>query len=184
MLRFFTFLPFILTFFASVSAAEIGEERGDGQHPKKELAEPSELVGQADNIPSPSLSVLVAEDNAVIRVTMLRYLSTLGHKVMMVRNGQEAVTAVKDTIEGSACFDVVLTDIEMPIMDGITAAMEIRKLPDMESLPIIAVTASEDGKIRERCLAGGINDILIKPLSKTSLEMLLENYKKRIIHLN
>lgn len=180
MLRFFVPLSFLLWLFASLSLVGSAlEEDGNRVHLNNEFASLKELEYELGNIPPSPLVVLLAEDNAVIQLTMLRLLRELGHKITLVDNGEKAIIAVKAKIKEDSRFDIVLTDIEMPIMDGIIATEEIRKLPGMESVPIIALTACEDIKIKQKCLDSGMNNVLQKPLTKATLKALLGNYQKK-----
>ncbi len=117
--------------------------------------------------------VLVVEDNIVNQRLLQIVLSNLGIRVIIANNGQEALNALNDSR-----FDLVLMDIQMPVMDGVTAARAFRdreKRADDEKnhLPIVAVTANAMKGERERCLASGFDDYLVKPIDKTELTTLL-----------
>ncbi len=113
----------------------------------------------------PPARILVAEDNPTNRQIMAAYLAMAGHAAHMVSNGLEAVDAVRD-----GAFDLVIMDIQMPVMDGITAARRIRALagPGAE-LPIIALTANAMSGDREDCLAAGMTEYVSKPVSLEAL---------------
>ena len=116
-----------------------------------------------------SLSLLVAEDNAVNRTLMTRFLESEGHRPTLVNNGREAVDA---TIAGE--FDAVLMDIQMPVMDGLEAARAIRERErglgeGARHLPLIAVTAHAIKGDRERCLDAGYDGYVTKPVSFVDL---------------
>src|SRR5206468_148352 len=117
---------------------------------------------------SKRLHVLVAEDNAVNQRVVVRLLEKMGHIPVIARNGQEAV----ETYE-SRPFDVVLMDVQMPVMDGLTAATAIReneaRHPGRRRLPILALTAYAMRGDRERCLAAGMDDYLTKPIKPDDL---------------
>jgi PAS domain S-box-containing protein len=108
------------------------------------------------------LKILLAEDNIVNQTFALRMLQKRGHEVTCVGNGEEAVSAVQ-----GECFDIVLMDIQMPVLDGIEAVKRIRSgehgkcLPD---IPIIALTAHTMKGDKERFLAAGMNDFIAKPV--------------------
>ena len=113
----------------------------------------------------PPVRVLVAEDNQTNRQLLAAYLAMAGHSAHMVTNGHEAVTAV-----GEDEFDLVIMDIQMPIMDGITAAGRIRALAGPKaSIPIIALTANAMEGDREFCLAAGMSEYVTKPVTLEAL---------------
>ena len=116
------------------------------------------------------LSVLLAEDNVVNQRVAAALLSTIGHRVTVCNNGREAVQAVE-----RGHFDVVLMDIQMPVLDGLAATAEIRALPDRAKaqIPILAISANvrEDDITRYR--EGGIDHVLSKPLRPDSLKAML-----------
>lgn len=116
------------------------------------------------------LRLLVADDNEINRRVARGLLGALGHEVLLVGNGREAVEMVR-----SVPVDAVFMDAQMPIMDGLEATAAIRALPGPESAtPIIAMTASALDADRERFLAGGMNDCAFKPLVWDDLRAVLE----------
>ncbi len=118
-----------------------------------------------------SLSVLLAEDNAVNRALMIQLLKKRGHRVTVAENGREAVEAhIRER------FDVVLMDVQMPEMDGFeaTAAIRAGEAPTGVHLPIIALTAHAMEGDRARCLAGGMDFYLTKPVRPGELYEMLE----------
>src|ERR1700722_5101560 len=105
------------------------------------------------------LRVLLAEDNKINQQFATLVLTNAGHSVEIAGNGREAVDAL-----GRSDFDVVLMDIQMPVLDGVQATQEIRALPEPKgSIPIIAVTAHAMAGARQEYLAAGMNDYLAKP---------------------
>jgi CheY-like chemotaxis protein/HPt (histidine-containing phosphotransfer) domain-containing protein len=122
---------------------------------------PSFTNEAAEALPPRRLSVLVAEDNDVNRKVIARLLEKQGHSVVVVTDGSEAVQAVE-----SCPFDLVLMDLQMPSMDGLQATAEIRKREQSRGghLPIIALTAHAMKGDRERCLQGGMDGYLPKPI--------------------
>jgi CheY-like chemotaxis protein len=112
------------------------------------------------------LRVLVAEDNPALRLLSERMVTRLGHHVESVADGREAVDAAT-----TGCFDVVLMDLRMPVMDGLEATRHIRSLGSAIAQPrIVAVTANEIGRCRPTCLAAGLDDCLGKPFTIQDLE--------------
>ncbi|HEU5296078.1 MAG TPA: response regulator [Burkholderiaceae bacterium] len=114
--------------------------------------------------------VLVAEDNAVNRLFLAALLDRMGHSAHFVENGLEALQAVQE--HG---FDIVLMDVHMPVMDGIAATEAIRQLDTQAaSVPIVALTADAYADTRTRCLAAGMDDVLVKPLGMPELTALFQ----------
>ncbi|MEF2232401.1 MAG: response regulator [Pseudodesulfovibrio sp.] len=111
----------------------------------------------------PRLNVLLADDNALNRFLAQTLLTQYGHSVTTVENGAQALEAVREQR-----FDLVLMDVQMPIMDGITATRAIRD-PNSSALdpavPIVAITAHALKGDRERFLQAGMNDYIAKPVN-------------------
>jgi CheY-like chemotaxis protein len=116
------------------------------------------------------LRILVAEDHPVNQRLVQLLLAKLGHTADLVSDGVEAVAAVR-----RRDYDVVLMDVQMPELDGLAAAREIRaRLADRRPR-IIAVTANALRGDREACLAAGMDDYLTKPLTRTELARALSH---------
>jgi signal transduction histidine kinase/CheY-like chemotaxis protein len=110
-------------------------------------------------------SILVADDNAIIRKLITKLLARQGYRPDLVCNGKEAVAAVREK-----SYDLVLMDMQMPEMDGISATRAIRELTGPEGqVPIIALTANALLGQRESCNAAGMNDFLTKPIQPDAL---------------
>ncbi|KAF9959534.1 histidine kinase osmosensor [Mortierella alpina] len=114
------------------------------------------------------LHILLAEDNVVNQKLAVRILEKFGHKVTIVSNGKVAVECYD-----SKHFDLILMDVQMPIMGGFEATQEIRKLEvkkgKNEHLPIIALTAHAMIGDREKCIAAGMDEYITKPLRVNEL---------------
>jgi CheY-like chemotaxis protein len=157
---------------------------GVARHLVKPLT-PSELLnavllalGQSPDARSPAtqsppdaarrLHVLVAEDNPVNQTLLVRLLEKLGHTSFLAANGEEAVRAYE-----AQMFDVVLMDVQMPVMDGLAATTAIREReardPGRRRVPIVAVTAFALRGDRDKCLAAGMDDYLTKPIKPDDL---------------
>jgi len=126
----------------------------------------------ADDLPelTESLSILVAEDNLPNQLLIKAILSKLGHQVILANNGREAL----EIVQSNPNFNLILMDMQMPEMDGITATKAIRALDAPTSLiPIIALTANVLEGDRERVMAAGMNDYLTKPIDIKALKRVL-----------
>ncbi|MFP5391732.1 MAG: ATP-binding protein [Gammaproteobacteria bacterium] len=103
--------------------------------------------------------VLLAEDNPLNQELARILLERAGARVSVAHNGMEALVALSD-----GCFDCVLMDVQMPVMDGLTATRHIRADASLRTLPVIAMTANAFASNRDECLASGMNDFLVKPI--------------------
>ncbi|MET0552618.1 MAG: response regulator [Vicinamibacteria bacterium] len=110
--------------------------------------------------------ILVVEDDARNIFALTNVLEPKGAAVEIARNGREAIEALE---RAGASIDLVLMDIMMPEMDGLTAMREIRKRPQWARLPIIALTAKAMKDDQERCLDAGASDYIAKPLDVEQL---------------
>jgi osomolarity two-component system sensor histidine kinase NIK1 len=125
-----------------------------------------------------SMRILVAEDNVVNQKLALELLRREGHTIVVVGDGHQAVEAVR----GEA-FDLVLMDVQMPILDGLEATEEIRcaEKGTGRHIPIVAMTASAMNGDQEKCLKAGMDAYLTKPIDIASLrETLMKFASKRI----
>ena len=116
--------------------------------------------------------ILAVEDNEVNQVLLQRYAEMWGVNMVMKSNGLEAVAAIESGEE----YDLVLMDIQMPIMDGYTSAERIRKNPKLNGLPIIAVTATSTDDVRSKVFICGMNDFVSKPYSPDVLKKVIASH--------
>eukprot|EP01117_Protostelium_nocturnum_P015103 TRINITY_DN5819_c0_g1_i1.p1 TRINITY_DN5819_c0_g1~~TRINITY_DN5819_c0_g1_i1.p1 ORF type:complete len:1142 (+),score=307.29 TRINITY_DN5819_c0_g1_i1:151-3426(+) len=117
------------------------------------------------------LHVLVVEDNKMNQQIAQNFISSLGHSSEVVENGEAAVEALQ-----TSRFDVVLMDVMMPIMDGITATKVIRQIEKSlrkEAVPIIGTSAGGDPALKRDCLEAGMLECIYKPFRKAHLEAVL-----------
>ncbi|MEK6805442.1 MAG: 7TM diverse intracellular signaling domain-containing protein [Pseudomonadota bacterium] len=134
--------------------------------PKFALREPVSETEAAQR--TRGAKVLLVEDNAMNRRLAREILGDAGVLLDFAEHGGEAVDAVQ-----KKAFDLVLMDVQMPVMDGYEATRRIRALPGFDTLPIIAMTANALNQDREQAAAAGMNDFLAKPIDATQvLEML------------
>ncbi|MDD5328521.1 MAG: ATP-binding protein [Sulfuricella sp.] len=126
---------------------------------------------------TPASSVLVAEDNPVNRKVMLYMLQKIGVDAVIVDNGKEALEAL-----AKSRYDLLLMDCQMPGMDGFEATSAIRRrerAAHAERMPIVAMTANAMAGDRDKCLAAGMDDYLMKPLARNALEAALKKWLPR-----
>jgi CheY-like chemotaxis protein len=126
--------------------------------------------------PGASLRVLLAEDNLVNQRLAVRLLEKRGHRVVVAANGLEALQALE-----KESFDLVLMDVQMPEMDGLEATAAIRKkeIGSGRRVPVVALTAHAMKGDREKCIEGGMDGYLTKPIRPQELDQLLEIYIAR-----
>ncbi len=111
----------------------------------------------------PPLRILVVDDNAVNQQVIGGLLVRAGHSVATADTGPAAIAAVSGA--GAQPFDLVLMDVQMPDMDGLTATRQIRTLPPpLNAVPVIAVTAHASDSSREECIGAGMNGFVTKPV--------------------
>jgi CheY-like chemotaxis protein len=116
--------------------------------------------------------ILLAEDNPACQYVAFAMLLRLGHKADTVNNGLEALEALK-----RKNYALVLMDIAMPLMDGITATQEIRRsFPASEQPRIVAYTAYDLPEVRKKCLEAGMDDYMTKPVRLNELQAMLMKY--------
>ena len=135
--------------------------------PKKS---PAEVLARGDASAEAPL-ILLAEDNEANIAMVDSYLDAQGLRVVVARNGREAVQMASQYQP-----DLVLMDIQMPEMDGLEATQKIRLDSSLKDLPVVALTALAMPGDRERCLAAGATDYLTKPISPKHLIELLRRY--------
>ena len=108
--------------------------------------------------------VLLVEDNELNQDIAMEILGGVGLSVHLARDGAEAVACAQ-----TEPFDVVLMDMQMPVMDGLAATRAIRALPALRALPVVAMTANAMQAERDACLAAGMDDHLSKPIDPAAL---------------
>ncbi|MBF0423317.1 MAG: response regulator, partial [Magnetococcales bacterium] len=122
-------------------------------------------------LPVAGSRILLVEDNEINQQVAKELLVMANMEVVMAENGQQAVDAVF-----SESFDLVLMDLQMPVMDGYTAARKIRQDGRFADLPIVAMTANALSGDREKCLEAGMNDHVAKPIHPPVLYTVLASW--------
>lgn len=112
--------------------------------------------------------ILLVEDNELNQQVAMEILEDMGFIIDIAENGRIAVKKVNEKH-----YDIVLMDMQMPVMDGVEAAKKIRENPKYKSIPIIAMTANAMATDRERCLKAGMNDHITKPIDPKKLFAIL-----------
>jgi two-component system sensor histidine kinase/response regulator len=127
------------------------------------------------------LKILLAEDNLMNQKLATGILSKQGHHITIANNGLEAVEACR-----TSTFDVILMDVQMPVMDGFAATAAIRTFQENSGVrtPIIAMTAHALKGDRERCIAAGMDEYLSKPIRSRQLTEILETMVPECIRPN
>ncbi|TKB50909.1 response regulator [Ferrimonas aestuarii] len=121
--------------------------------------EPSQCDEAEPQQPETPAHILLVEDNLINQQVATELLKSAGYQVTLAENGQLAVDMAREQ-----SFDLVLMDIQMPVMDGLTASQKIREFADADTLPIIAMTAHAMTGDKEKSMAAGMNDHITKPI--------------------
>jgi two-component system, sensor histidine kinase and response regulator len=129
---------------------------------------------------SPS-RILLAEDNTVNQRLVKRILEKEGHDVVVVANGREVLEALKLEALKNDAFDLVLMDVQMPLMDGFETTKAIREAeaPTKAHIPIVALTAHAMKGDQDRCVAAGMDGYVSKPIRAPDLLNMVETYAKK-----
>lgn len=117
--------------------------------------------------------ILLAEDNFINQMVTEKFLKKSGFDVVVVNNGKEAI----ETLDRDHCFDLVLMDCHMPILDGYRATTMIRQSGKSYSeIPILALSASVLKQEQDHCMSVGMNDFISKPVTFETLEGKLKEW--------
>jgi CheY-like chemotaxis protein len=166
-----------------VRAASLAARLGQGSDLEQAVAEATdEAVTAANGLATgehKGLSILVAEDNEINALLARALLTRLGHRPSIAENGAAAVESWQAARAAGSPYDLVLMDVQMPVMDGLEAARRIRALetePEFgeKPTPVIALTANAFAEDREAALDAGMNGLLVKPLDRERLRETLE----------
>ncbi|EJT04087.1 response regulator [Rhizobium sp. CCGE 510] len=111
-----------------------------------------------------SANILTVDDSASIRLTTKVTLTNAGYSVTEAVNGAEGLATAK-----GRSFDLIVTDLNMPVMDGLTMIEELRKLPAQAGVPIIFLTTESDADLKARAKAAGATGWLTKPFDPENL---------------
>nr|WP_316641243.1 response regulator [uncultured Roseateles sp.] len=141
--------------------------------PRSEAPPPAALGPEQGLAPAAmaGLRLLLVEDNPVSQEVAHEFLRGMGLQADLASDGVEALSRA-----GSTRYDLILMDLQMPHMDGLSATRAIRRLPGYQATPIIAMTANAYAEDRAACLAAGMNDHIAKPVSAALLERALRHW--------
>ena len=120
------------------------------------------------------LRVLLGEDNVINQQIAIELLAGAGATVDVANNGAEVLDQMK--AQGTTAYDVILMDLQMPVMDGLEAARRLRMDTRFATIPIIAMTAHAMSEVRSQCLQAGMNDHVVKPIHPETLFQTLANW--------
>ncbi|MGY8771349.1 MAG: response regulator, partial [Pirellulales bacterium] len=136
----------------------------DGRPAKDHLA--AQAIQENELAEIKSLNILLAEDGKANQMLAVALLNKWGHQVTVAENGAKAIEALDQS-----SFDLILMDVQMPVLDGLEATRKIRENERItgDHIPIVAMTAGAMKGDRERCLNSGMDDYITKPVRKQAL---------------
>ncbi len=115
-------------------------------------------------------SILLVDDSITIRTSISALLTKAGYEVSLAEGGPQAMTQ----LQSAKKMDLMITDLNMPGMDGITLIRETRKINGREKLPILVLTTESQQTMREKAKTAGANGWLVKPIPADDLLMVLK----------
>ena len=121
-----------------------------------------------------TVTVWLVEDTEDNRFMMKRLLEMTGYRVVEATNGEEAIRIAQVEIP-----QLILMDLSLPVIDGLAATRALRKLPDFEETPIIAVSAHDTSDFLSEALEAGCNSYITKPIDFSQLEVLIAKLLKK-----
>lgn len=156
-----------------VAAPSPNTEKTTGTQSMPSISSPVETpLAQADNG-----RILIAEDHDINQILIAEMIKKLGYQPVLAVNGEDAIAKVEAAAEGNTPFDLVLMDVQMPVMDGYEATESIRKKGyPKEQLPILAITANAYPEDIARCLQAGMQGHIAKPVMFDNLKASLQNW--------
>lgn len=133
---------------------------------KQDIFKKDKEVSVEETVIEQPMAVLLADDNPVNRALNNKMMQLIvpNATLIEVSDGKQALLKCAETV-----FDLILMDVQMPVMDGIEATRSIRALPDYKEVPVIGISAGNSVGEKERCLSAGMSDFLPKPLRQSEL---------------
>lgn len=157
------------SFILDVTYSNLSTENNKSIDNSAKPSHPSKVITTADKV------VFIVEDNKInmlLAKTLVKQILP-NAQIIELANGKEAVDKVQTLVP-----DLILMDIQMPIMNGYESTVAIRQLPNAENIPIIALTAGTVIGEKEKCLENGMNDYIPKPIDKELLERIIKDLMK------
>ena len=131
------------------------------------------------------MKALIVEDNEINQLVIKEQLKEVGLTSDLAINGKEGVEKVKRAVAENTPYAVILMDCHMPVMDGLEATRQIRKLGEhARAIPIIALTANALTGDKEKCLKSGMNDFISKPVGVSRLKECVFRNLSNQVHNN
>jgi CheY-like chemotaxis protein len=121
--------------------------------------------------------ILLVEDNQEHRPLLSTMLGKAGSAVTVAENGRVGIDRARAARDAAKPFDIIVMDVQMPVLDGVAATRQLRA--EGFTNPIIALTARAVSSERDRCLAAGCDDFLVKPITRADLVRLLAGHLRR-----
>ncbi len=143
-----------------------------GTHPSVAPTPHQEIKTPVPQLPAPEQSrpiILLVEDTETVAMVVGDYLESAGYQVVQAKDGLEALAITKRLLP-----DLIMMDVQMPVMDGLEATQRIRSDARLARIPIVALTALAMQSDRERCLAAGMNEYLSKPVHLKELLQVIQ----------
>jgi two-component system cell cycle response regulator DivK len=131
------------------------------------------MAAYPENPKADSHTILIVDDFDDTRLLLRTWLRKKGYRVVEAANGNEAIAKARD-----AAPDLIIMDVEMPELDGLSATRQIRKLKNSGELPIVAVSAYGADLFREQALEAGCNEYMSTPFEPDELEKLIRSLIK------
>ena len=147
-----------------------------GKSKEENNSDDEQLTAEAQSIKEDGLKVLIVEDDAVSRMVVERFVTLKGWHATLAENGKEAIEQLK-----RSHFNLILMDVQMPVLDGYKATGVIRQLESQKGTytPIIAMTAFAQKGDHEKCLESGMDDYLSKPIDMNKFYVMAEKWIDR-----
>ena len=163
----------VSTLTSALTSTATAEQRFDTPHVRPPASHLHAETLDHPETDTPSMKVLLAEDNEINQKVAVVMLKKRGHDVDVAINGRQAIAAWRNNR-----YDLILMDVQMPEMDGLTATSEIRQLESEEGsrTPIVAMTANAMKGDRENCLNSGMDDYISKPFDPIELVEVLRRF--------